>query len=192
MVPSNVSAAKKEKLKHDLLKKLAKCKAKIAEYTSEPFIQKIRPARVFVTFQNQSSVAKCLNDMKVGRTPFGVNPLAAPNPACRFDYRGRPSQVPVPELWVAEAPEPSEIVWEHLGNEFSNLVCQFMATSALTGLFLLFDYKLLMWLHRIKAPRKMTSLFVTLFNVGAPKIMKALTNGMEHHVYEGTHEASLL
>lgn len=188
----DVTATKRKAHKDALYKQLHNSKKKITEFTSEPFIMKIHPVRVYVTFQHQASANKCLEAMKLGWSPFGLNPLTTNNENCKFDYRGRPSHQPVPLLAVTEAPEPSEIVWEHLGNTFGHLVWQFMTTSVLTVIFLLFDYHLLLWLHRIKAPARITSLLVSLFNVGAPKIMKGLTNSMEHHVYESTHEASVL
>ena len=60
--------------------------------------------RVYVTFQHQSSAKKCLAAMKLGWSPFGLNPLTANNDNCKFDFKGRLSHQPIPLLAVTEAP----------------------------------------------------------------------------------------
>ena len=185
--PSPLSVTKTRAKLDKAIETVEKHNAIVAEACEKPAYH---PARVYVTYQTQGQVETCLSNTRVGYTALYNNKTNNKNAVFESTDSGGAKIQTV--LQVCHAHEPSEVIWEYLGNSNKNLAFQFFKSSMVIIAFLFLDYQLLYKLHRNRCDQHIISLVVAIFNGAGPVFCKKITAAFEQHNYESTHEASVL
>jgi hypothetical protein len=161
--------------------KLGKVDAKVEKITST---KTFAATKVFVVFEKEEVQRAALAQLTMGIIPAHFDTVSDDLPPS-YIFRG------TNVLSVREAPEPTDILWEHLEVTRKTQFIQCCATLFVALCLIAACTTLIYYLNEWESTGRLAAVFISVANAVMPPVLKQLNN-FEQHFTEGSRQTSLL